>query len=277
MPRGLSRYDEAVLQQRLWTPDLLRPDLSFWQDAADLSTIVVATGVSEWRDKSGNARNFTQTTGANQPSYSGTGFLGRPGITFDGVNDNLLLTGISSQITNQTHGVYWAFSRISGNSGGSGYNPTISVFPANGTSDIGALHYIKNTNARGASYPYYFQPGERSYDLTSGTLYFNNSGNVMSFQANATSGATAWSVHRNGGLEGNTNGIDTPNTNNDGYILASQINPLRFLNCVFGEVFMVQNTNARIRQLAEGYLAWKWGTPLAASHPFVNRPPLIGD
>ena len=47
-------------------------------------------------------------------------------LTFDGTDDNLRLTGISSQITNQTHGVYWVFRRISGNAGGSGYNPTVT-------------------------------------------------------------------------------------------------------------------------------------------------------
>lgn len=277
MPRGISRYDEAMLQGRLWTPGLLRPDLSFWQDAADLSTITIATGVSEWRDKSGNNRHFTQATGTNQPSYSDTGFLGLPGITFDGVNDNLRLPGISSQITNLTHGVYWVFRRISSNTGGGGYNPTISILPSNGTSDYGALHYVKQSNNLGASYPYYNSPAVHSYDLTSGTAYQNNIGYVMSFQANAPSGATAWSVHRNGTLESNTNSITTPNANNAGYVLAHQIAPVRYLNCVFAEVLMVQNVNTRVRQLIEGYLAHKWGVLLNGAHPYANRPPLIGD
>ena len=275
MPRGVSRFDEAMLQGRLWTPDLVRPDLSFWVDAADQSTITIATGVSEWRDKSGNGRHFTQATGANQPSYSDTGFLGRPGITFDGSNDNLRLTGINAQLANQTHGVYWVFRRISGNAGGSGYNPTISVATAG--SDAGALHYVKSSTATGASYPYFIQPTNNSYDLTSGPTYQNNIGYVMSFQANAPSGATGWSVHRSGTLEGTTNAIGTPNATNLGYVLAHQATPARYLNCVFGEVLMVQNANTRVRQLVEGYLAAKWGVMLAASHPFANRPPLIGD
>lgn len=280
MPRGVGLnwvYDEARLQGRLWTPDVLRPNLSFWQDAADQSTITIATGVSEWRDKSGNNRHFTQTIDANQPSYSNTAFFDLPGITFDGINDNLRLTGISSQITNRTHGVYWVFRRISSNTGGSGYNPTLSVMPLNGTSDYGALHYIKQSNNFGASFPYYGAPSNFAFDLTSGTAYNNGIGYVMSFQANAPEGATAWSVHRNGTLEGNTNGIATPNTNNAGYVLAHQIQVTRYLNCVFAEILMIQNTNTQIRQLVEGYLAWKWGILLPASHPYANRPPLIGD
>ena len=274
MPRGVSRVDEAALQGRLWTPDALRPDLSFWVDAADQSTITIATGVSEWRDKSGNGRHFTQATGGFQPAYSQTQFLGRPGITFDGTDDNLRLASINAQLANQTHGVYWVFRRISSNAGGSGYNPTISV--ATASADAGALHYVKNTNFP-ASYPYFGAPTSNSYDRTSGFTYQNDIGYVMSFQANAPSAATGWSVHRSGTLEGTTNAIATPNATNLGYVLAHQANPARYLNCVFGEVLMVQNANTRVRQLVEGYLAWKWGVTLDASHPFANRPPLIGD
>jgi hypothetical protein len=61
-------------------PRLLRPratgfnpktiaGLSVWLDAADSTTITLnATTVSEWRDKSGNARNYAQATAANQPT-----------------------------------------------------------------------------------------------------------------------------------------------------------------------------------------------------------------
>ncbi|MFN8996607.1 MAG: hypothetical protein ACK5X3_23505, partial [Pseudomonadota bacterium] len=67
MPRGVSRYDEAQLQGRLWTPDLVRPAL--WLDWADVSTISLATVISEGRAKSGNARHFTQSVSASQPAY----------------------------------------------------------------------------------------------------------------------------------------------------------------------------------------------------------------
>ena len=263
---------------QLWTPaNLPVGRLSFWQDAFDLSSIILQSGVSQWSDKSGNNRHFTQSVADNQPSYSSTAFFGLPGITFDGVNDSLQLAGISSQITNQTHGVYWVFHRISGNSGGSGYNPTISPKIVN-NAEGGALHYVKSNNF-GASYPYFYQPGASSYELFSGTQYNNTTGYVMSFQANAPSGATAWSVHRNGTLEGNTNAIDTPNTNNEGYVLAHQIGYNRYLNGVFAEVLMIQNVTGLIRNLVEGYLAWKWNLQanLPTAHPFRNRPPLISD
>lgn len=275
MPRGYSRYDEASLQQRLWTPDLLRPNLSFWQDAADTSTITIQTGVSQWRDKSGNGRNFIQNTAGNQPTYSEREFLGRPGITFDGATDDLRLTSIASLIGNQTHGLYWVFFRRGAGTGSDAYRPSISVWPSNGSADMGALHYVKNNNNLGASYPYFANPGSHSYDLSSGTAYANLVPNIMAFQSNVT----GWGVWRSGTLEGTTNGISTPNSNNAGYVLGKQINVFRVSSITIGEVMMVQNVNTRVRQIIEGYLAWKWGMVdrLASSHPFINRPPLIGD
>src|SRR5215203_2897576 len=81
MPRGIDRYDEARLQGRLWTPAAIQPALGCWLDAGDPSTIIYATGVSSWRDKSGRGAHATQATGALQPIYNPSG---PPRITFTG-------------------------------------------------------------------------------------------------------------------------------------------------------------------------------------------------
>ena len=44
------------------------PGLLLWFDAADASTITVATGVSQWKDKSGYSNHATQAVAANQPA-----------------------------------------------------------------------------------------------------------------------------------------------------------------------------------------------------------------
>jgi hypothetical protein len=273
MPRGTSISDTAIIQGRLWTPAVLLPN--FWLDASDLSTITVATGVSQWRDKRGNGVNAVQATGANQPTYSATSFFGRPGITFDGVNDGLSISTTAGQ--NTTHGVFWVFQRIGAgtDTGGSGYRPEISCASSVGGADNGALHYVKNTNNLGASYPYYNAPGPvtMNYDLTAGTVYSNTAGQVMSFQNNVT----GWGVWRNGLLEGTTAGLATPNSTNSGYNLAVQLVPVRTSNIIIAEVLHIPISNTTNRQLVEGYLAWKWGlqTSLASTHPYINRPPLI--
>ncbi|MFO0390925.1 MAG: beta strand repeat-containing protein [Planctomycetota bacterium] len=256
-----------------WSPLAIAPAL--WLDAADPATIILATGVSEWRDKSGNGRHFTQPTPASQPAYSASSFFGQPGLTFDGTNDIMNLTGINPIIANQTHGVYWVFRRLGNGVGNDAYRPVIGLRHVNGTSDIGALHYVKNGNLLGASYPYFFTPGTFAYDLSSGNAYGNAEGHVMAFQANATSAATGWQVHRNGTLEGTTSGIAAPNASVDGYTLGAQINPLRYSNVIVAEVLLVVNTDQATRQRIEGYLAWKWGLTanLPAGHPFKSAPP----
>lgn len=52
--------------------------LNLWLDATDSSTITQSTSrVSQWNDKSGNSRHFTQATSSEQPSYETTGFGGK--------------------------------------------------------------------------------------------------------------------------------------------------------------------------------------------------------
>ena len=257
---------------RLWIPvDLPIGTLSLWLDAADLSTITIATGVSQWRDKSGNGAHATQTTAVNQPAYSQTGFFGLPGITFDGSNDSLSIS--TTQIQNTTHGVYWVFIRRGAGVTGDTYKPSVAVFA--GATDRGALHYMKNSTNLGASYPYYAGPSSFSYDLGSGTAYNNTNAQVMAFQSNVT----GWGVWRNGSLEGTTNGISAPNNTNLGFTLAAQANPLRFSNITMTEFILLTTTNTSSRQIVEGYLAWKWGLTanLPTAHPFKNRPPLVSD
>lgn len=59
--------------------------------------ITIATGVSQWNDISGNARNLAQGTGANQPTYNATGGSnGRALLDFDGTNDTMV-TGAFTQ------------------------------------------------------------------------------------------------------------------------------------------------------------------------------------
>lgn len=81
-------------------PRLLRPRISgftprslsglmAWYDAADTSTITIATGVSQWNDKSGNGRNLTQSVTNNQPLHNSVTLNGKPTVTFDGTNDSL--------------------------------------------------------------------------------------------------------------------------------------------------------------------------------------------
>lgn len=82
-------------------PRLLRPvatgfnpkqiaSLGLWLDASDASTITISTGVSEWRDKSGNGRNFSQGVGNNQPTVRTNGQNNRNTLEFNGSTNSLV-------------------------------------------------------------------------------------------------------------------------------------------------------------------------------------------
>lgn len=63
------------------------PALTLWLDADDASTITTVTGVSSWRDKSGNGFNPIQATTTKQPAYTANLQGGKAGVVGDGVDD----------------------------------------------------------------------------------------------------------------------------------------------------------------------------------------------
>lgn len=59
-----------------------------WWDASDTASITASGGaVSQWNDKSGNARHFTQGTGTNQPTTGTRTQNSLNVLDFDGSND----------------------------------------------------------------------------------------------------------------------------------------------------------------------------------------------
>ncbi len=59
--------------------------------------VTVVTGVSAWLDQTSNHRDFSQGTGANQPTYSASDATlnSQPTLTFDGSNDALASTSFA--------------------------------------------------------------------------------------------------------------------------------------------------------------------------------------
>ena len=62
--------------------------------------------VTTWYDQSGNGRNATQSTAANQPQIVASGVINKvntkPSLLFDGTNDALSATAFSASLTNFT-------------------------------------------------------------------------------------------------------------------------------------------------------------------------------
>jgi len=83
-------------------------------DTATMKTFVGANSgfVTTWYDQSGNGRNATQTTAANQPSIITSGVIdrlgGKMGIKSDGSNDLLRITSGLDILQNKSHGLLFA-------------------------------------------------------------------------------------------------------------------------------------------------------------------------
>ncbi|MFO0467483.1 MAG: hypothetical protein ACK5ZS_00835 [bacterium] len=258
MPRGLSDYDSAVIQGRLWTPEVLRPDA--WFDAADLSTITIATGVSEWRDKSGNARHASQATTGNQPAYSEFSFSGRPGLTFDGTSDFLSMT---------------AWPQVNGH----------NVFCVADTTLIGTgARIFINRSTGSAPFPPAAYFGLVGNDRKPSIFWGSSSPSAdLAIQASAVQRAAVfrWNIS-----------TGTASTEVDGSNLSSSSHAQTVLTnwtsigsnfgsqhpaIVLSEFLVVTSPGVAEAAAIHGYLSWKWGIRLAADHPYANRPPLIGD
>jgi hypothetical protein len=86
MPSTIGIVASAYFEASFSPLDL--PSLAGWWDADDASTFTYSSGtlVSQWDDRSGNGYHLVQSTGASQPSRSGT-INSRSSVVFDGSND----------------------------------------------------------------------------------------------------------------------------------------------------------------------------------------------
>jgi hypothetical protein len=76
--------------------------LALFLDASNAGSLTIGTGVSQWRDISGNGRSMNQSTAASQPTYSATGLNGRPSIQFTAASARWMSGTWSVTLTGQT-------------------------------------------------------------------------------------------------------------------------------------------------------------------------------
>jgi len=94
-----SRYTGALIRVRRDSTGQAEQDIGSIGEALDTVALKAFVRnnsgfVTTWYDQSGNARNATQTTAANQPRIVNAGVVGRrngkPTLFFDGSNDNFI-------------------------------------------------------------------------------------------------------------------------------------------------------------------------------------------
>jgi hypothetical protein len=251
--------------------------LAFWLDAADVNTVGLnGSRVTAWRDKSGNNRNFIQTTVSNQPTY-GT-FLSQPGISFTGASLNFL-SNTYIQTGSAGRNMFIVFYDIATTANTFG-NPVLLFMATTNPSQAGdwrgafngALNYL-GVDSRSAAYIYSTSPARTSMRSTRciamwgyvtgaayNTSYVYGNGTQFTTLVNSFAFTGALNV-QNSGLT---------------YIGGNGATAAGYVTSVISEVlYYASDITTLQRQQVEGYLAWKWGLvgDLPSNHPYKTAPP----
>lgn len=245
MPRGTGLLNEAALQQRLWNPRHLLTQSTatpVWFDASDLSTISTANNeVNEWR---------CPYEGSSNRTLGGTGSITVIPNGLNGLSVLRIFTG--AFFTLKINGVSSTYSGV-----GTTY---FMVLLREGTGNITPMYFGSN------SYPYLHYGSSWIYG-NSNTITVPMNANQW-YLASCISGERYWNGASVGGVRQTS--ADAVFQIMGGPFSTNSMRIAEFM-------FLEKNASQYELQLIEGYLAWKWGIQLAANHPYVNRPPLIGD
>lgn len=273
MPRGINPVDEAMLQGRLWTPKLLGPSVVAWWDANDLSSLTVPgdianpDGVSDWVDKSGYGRDFAQATITQRPTLELGAFKGRNAIRF---------TKSSSQF----------FS--------------LSNFPATGLTGGLGVHFVARWQSIAGSSTNDIQiiiENETRFIIQDRTDLVSDPFQVAHLPTGGTgalgavsAGDDTWKMFGGVMVTGTdtifvngtqrVQGTNTQSFNTNANLrLGTGAALNRYFNGWISEIIITSDTSANTRERIEGYLSWNnlLADSLNPAHPFVYRPPLIGD
>ena len=271
---------------KLWRPDELGASLALWLDAEDTASITLnGSTVSQWDDKSGNSRHFSQATAANQPTYQAAGFNGRPTLNFDGGSDfmtmsNVLQIGNSSAVS---YSVFVAFQQTSvsvnprfvfrgGAGGGGSINTDYGFFSEqNGASGDTGPSYRFGTGAATDAV---------AWQRIASPIASNNPvifGGVM----NASTGTTGTKQSYFNGTLAASGSYAVKGPAAIEASIGAQVNsgtPSTFMPVAMSEMVMFRSDlSTTDRQKLEGYLAWKWclEANLPAGHPYKSTPPTV--
>ena len=222
-------------------------NLTAWFDAADAGTAVITgQGVSQWINKGAGAMTLTQTTDANRPAFSNRAVI---------FADTNVLNGTNAPAQCD---VIWVGKPIAYT-----VNSNWRTLIRNATSPH--LVILENTSARFGVYNGGFFPA--------GALTW---GNVYGIGFGRFGDGVAPTMSRDGGpLTAVATTIATGNAapSNIGAYMGPP--PSQGWGELNEMIILPYNTADNIRQMLEGYLAWKWGlvSLLPAGHPYKAAAP----
>ncbi len=269
MPRGVSIYDEARIQSRLWTPEILLPDMAFWFDTSRYDSISLSgSNLTQLRDLSG--RGIT----LNSNGAPGWDAVNRV-ATFNGINQQMSSTATVGFAANSD---FTLITLLAPSASQLSINTPIDLGHA--TSPSGPL-VLQNETGRPAVNSYYFAWHTGAAYTNTGPPFVVMPSNTWSLAVMTKAGAVAdafvngargagWPITRNSGLTANAKIVTVGNAQGQG----------RTWNGAFGGAMLLRRALSEIEiQKVTAALLWQRGLQslLLAANPFKNLPPLIGD
>lgn len=266
----------------LWTPSLRVTAL--WLDAADASTITLTSGnVSQWNDKSGNARHASQSNTSLMPLYSAENKYIR--ATGAGETLNGTFSGVSAGTVNE----YTLFMVLKPNKTASN-----SVTQSSSGAEFYTADYYNNVAFRasdpsndssaGAVSPYFSVTSDffRVTETRNGIAPYNvsratslSAGTTLLIGMTRTAGGVINTRVFGVDEAGSTSAVSSLGWSNFA-IFAAYTASSRF-NGDINELVLVHDGDLDLSDLEkiEGYLAHKWeiAANLPSDHPYKTLPP----
>jgi len=243
--------------------------LALWLDAADVTTVITSgANLTQWNDKSGNARNLTTKVGTiTYGAYQGVNCIQNQNNSYiyglnavDLTQYTFFIVCLSvTTVTNQS-----VFSAI----------PQLSIYNSYNSLDSFGFYVDANTprsrfygsvlgnNVTDAA----VSSNGNSYPLRI-TAYTETSGGTLNSYVNGSTGLTqSTAVTRTNTCAGFALGANFIGTSANGATSVSYSHEILVYNSIL---------TASQRQQVEGYLAWKWGlrASLPTTHPYYKLMP----
>lgn len=250
----------------LFTPAAITTAL--WLDASDSSTITLnGSNVSQWDDKSGNARHFSQPTSNNQPTYGTNIQNGLNAVQFNNSTKRVYLENTTFQYSGNTMHMFSV--HINNKGGGATIYGRLFSFAASGQQDYNNTNGILLTYGTSSGISLY-----RNSATVCSTSAINNTWALVDAQRNGTSGKI--SLNGNSYSTGSTSSanqnIQRSRIGNDFNAIDSGMN-----GYIAENILLTYIPTSDVETKLQGYLAHKWGLTanLPAGHPYKTTPPYV--
>jgi hypothetical protein len=241
-----------------WTPSQI--STLIWLDGADANTIIHSGGaVSQWNDKSGNARHVSQVAGAKQPIYTAGQYL-----TFDEVDDTLSIATTAMRMP-----VLTVLGVINNRAVGTDSNKSWACYEGGSNPDFWAT--ARNGGIAGMAN---HMADSSNPSISSASTF----GSPFIYAGKSPTATIAQYIRVDGTQTNGSTSASTVAELGTNFVIGRQKNNVeRYFGGDVHEVIIGGDMSISDVQKIEGYLAWKWGLEanLPVYHPYKNSAPTV--